>query len=75
MSNKLQIIAGPCSVDEKNKSQIHEIISFNSGSFNPIHGVRVVGLKSRTVFSNTTSDMGLDGEAFAQVIEAMSNGG
>ncbi len=59
------IIAGPCSVSEKNVPQIHTVarlqVKNKSGETqNAIWGVRLVGLKSRTGMNATGEGMGLD---------------
>lgn len=48
------VIAGPCSINEQNKTELEEIINQYA------NGIRVVGLKSRTNLSNKTQDMGID---------------
>ena len=45
---KVQIIAGPCSVDNQNIEQIYEILEIPE-----IFGTRVIGLKSRTALDTS----------------------
>lgn len=60
MKDNLKIIAGPCSVDEKNYQQIREILQIKVNGKRAVWGVRVVGLKSRTNFEDSKEAMGLD---------------
>ncbi len=64
-NSKLQIIAGPCSVDERNLPQIKQIgalkITNQDGQTQKaISGARVVGLKSRTKLDPENEWIGLD---------------
>lgn len=64
--NKLTIIAGPCSVDYKNISDIYEISKIEVGDSishhkKAIFGTRMVGLKSRTSLSGDNKHfLGID---------------
>lgn len=61
MLNKdFRIIAGPCSVDYENFSQLKEILSIKINNQRAVFGVRVVGLKSRTNFFDESDKMGID---------------
>ncbi len=69
-SNKLTIIAGPCSVDTQNIHQIHQIGDILSPDGRPaIWGTRVVGVKSRTENSETGEGMGIDYPALIKAQE------
>ncbi len=58
------IIAGPCSINEENQDQLFDIaklsISSPAGNKRVIWGLRVVGLKSRTVIAQDGVGMGID---------------
>ena len=69
----IKIIAGPCSISKENAKELKEIASLNKGTYRPIYGVRVVGLKSRTEFKNNTSYMGIDFETHMQIYNEMLN--
>lgn len=60
----LTIIAGPCSVSKNNVEEIEEILNIEVDGVRAISGVRCVGLKSRTVYTNNSVDMGIDLEVF-----------
>ena len=69
--NAVTIIAGPCSVDEENASQLFDIAGMEiktpgGQSQRAIAGVRVVGLKSRTALTDEKESMGMDYEFFKQ---------
>ena len=70
----VKIIAGPCSISNENAKELKEIISLNSNTRRPIHGVRVVGLKSRTELKNDASYMGMDFDVHMQIYNEMLNG-
>ena len=70
----VKIIAGPCSINKENAKELKEIVSLNKGTYLPIYGVRVVGLKSRTELKNNTSYMGIDFDTHVQIYNEMLNG-
>ena len=70
----VKIIAGPCSISKENAKELKEIVSLNKGTYRPIYGVRVVGLKSRTEFKNNTSYMGIDFDIHRQIYQELLNG-
>lgn len=70
----MKIIAGPCSIDNDNKHEILDIASLNSGTKNPIYGVRIVGLKSRTVLENSSSAMGIDFDVHMKISDSIVSG-
>ena len=70
----VKIIAGPCSISKENAKELKEIASLNKGTYRPIYGVRVVGLKSRTELKNNTSYMGIDFDTHMQIYNEMLNG-
>ncbi len=74
------IIAGPCSVDDNNIQEIHEIsqmtvINQNGTQQRAIAGTRIVGLKSRTELSVNGKGMGMDYDVLQQNVHIMINGG
>jgi hypothetical protein len=80
INNKVTIIAGPCSVNEKNIEQIHAIarmkVTSRDGTISPaIWGVRCVGLKSRSSINKTGEGMGLDFHAYMKNIKHLMSGG
>jgi 3-deoxy-D-arabino-heptulosonate 7-phosphate (DAHP) synthase len=75
MSQKLRIVAGPCSIDEKNIEEIYEIAQIKLGSNAAIWGTRVVGLKSRTALDPGGVGMGIDFSAFAKNMDILNEGG
>ena len=70
----VKIIAGPCSISNENAKELKEIVSLNSNTRRPIHGVRVVGLKSRTELKNDASYMGMDFDVHMQIYNEMLDG-
>ena len=71
MHSPITIIAGPCSIDEDNASQLFDIsnIEVKNGegkAQKAIAGVRIVGLKSRTTLEDQKESMGIDYEFFKQ---------
>lgn len=70
----IKIIAGPCSISAENAHELKDIISLNVRGSHPIHGVRVVGLKSRTEFKSDASYMGMDFDVHIRIYNEMVNG-
>lgn len=73
------IIAGPCSVDEKNVSEIREIAAITvedktGKKKKAVAGTRIVGLKSRTELSTEGKGMGMDYQAYANNMVKLLNG-
>lgn len=81
MKNKeVTIIAGPCSVDEKNVAEIREIANItikgqDGMQYPAVAGTRIVGLKSRTELSQDGKGMGMDYEAYAKNMDILLSGG
>lgn len=73
MSN-IKIIAGPCSINQNNVSQLYEISSLNTYNRNPIYGLRVVGLKSRTELKHSAEFMGIDFDVHIKLCVDLING-
>ena len=77
---EVTIIAGPCSVDENNIKEIHEIAKIEVKSRKgkkqrAVAGTRVVGLKSRTELDPEGHGMGMDFSAYKTNMEILLNGG
>jgi hypothetical protein len=72
------IIAGPCSIDEKNIQEITEIaqitVTQHGKKIKAIAGTRVVGIKSRTELSPDGKGMGIDYPIYAANLKALLNG-
>lgn len=75
MSQKIRIVAGPCSIDERNIEEIFEIAEIKNGSHYAVWGTRVVGLKSRTGLDAKGEGMGIDFDAFAKNMDILNEGG
>lgn len=79
-NSEVSIIAGPCSINEKNFKDLYEL-SFmevrnrNGNTQRAISGVRIVGVKSRTSYSYNKGSMGLDSEVLVENIEIYAQGG
>lgn len=80
MKNKeVMIIAGPCSVDDTNLSEIREIARIQvideKGVKKPaVAGTRIVGLKSRTELSVDGKGMGMDFPAYTKNMAKLLEG-
>lgn len=78
-NKKLIIIAGPCSVDERNIEDIYAISQIkvnNSGKKQKaIFGTRIVGLKSRTAYQKEGKNMGIDFAVYHKNMEILMKGG
>jgi len=65
MNKTCAIIAGPCSVDENNISELYQIANITAKNQKgkikqAIFGARIVGLKSRTALHQNGVGMGID---------------
>ena len=74
-NSTITIIAGPCSVDEQNIHEIHQIADIEAKGARAIAGTRVVGLKSRTGLDLTGAGMGMDFEAYQKNSDIIMQGG
>lgn len=77
---EVSIIAGPCSISEKNFRDLYELSEMdvknrNGNMQKAIAGVRIVGVKSRTSYSYNSGSMGLDSEVLVKNIEIYAQGG
>jgi hypothetical protein len=77
-NSEVKIIAGPCSVDEQNLSEIHDIADMKvriGGVLKPaIYGTRVVGLKSRSAIDAAGNGMGIDFEIIRKNVKLLNGG-
>lgn len=62
-NHNLEIIAGPCSIDNKNFNEIFEIADISTKNGPAVMGTRNVGLKSRTELADSREGMGIDAVA------------
>jgi len=79
-NSEVSIIAGPCSISEKNFKDLYELSSFEVKSRDgiaqkAIAGVRIVGVKSRTSYSYNKGSMGIDSEVLVENLEIYAQGG
>ncbi len=74
-NKKLYIIAGPCSIDKENEEEIYKLAEMKTSGKRYIWGVRVVGLKSRTVLNRFGEGMGIDFEVFQKNLKVLLQGG
>lgn len=79
-NRELSIIAGPCSISEKNFPALFELSSIevkdgNGNARRAVAGVRIVGVKSRTSYSFSSGSMGYDSQALVENIEIFAAGG
>ncbi len=70
----VKIIAGPCSVDFKNKIEIKESLGIKYSGKSALYGVRIVGLKSRTTFDPENAFIGIDIEDYGKNAEKLTHG-
>ena len=78
--NSLTIVAGPCSIDEANLSEVYEIADISVTNSQgkqqkAIFGTRIVGMKSRTELNATGSGMGIDFPVYMENLSMLSSGG
>lgn len=78
-NNKLNIIAGPCSVDNRNIEDILAIAEITvknrfGRKQKAVAGTRVVGLKSRTALSRDGKNMGMDFHTYMENMELLLQG-
>lgn len=79
-NNQITIIAGPCSVDENNISEIKEISQIEvtnreGAQQRAVAGTRIVGLKSRTELDSNGEGMGMDYAAYMKNSDILFQGG
>jgi len=79
-NSTVTIIAGPCSVDDQNIKEIHEIAEIEVKNLQgkkqrAVAGTRIVGLKSRTELEDSGSGMGIDYDVYRTNIDIIMEGG
>jgi hypothetical protein len=79
-NSALTIIAGPCSIDENNISEVYELADITvtnqqGQTQRAIAGTRVVGIKSRTELDASGKGMGIDYPIFHKNLELLRSGG
>ncbi len=79
-NSELSIIAGPCSISEKNFKALYELSTLEvkdheGKARRAIAGVRIVGVKSRTSYSYNEGAMGYDSKALVENLEIFAAGG
>ncbi len=75
LNNQLEIIAGPCSIDQKNIKEIYQLANLKLNNNYILMGTRVVGLKSRTQLSHDGNGMGIDYQTILQNQNILDKGG
>ncbi len=78
-NTSVTIIAGPCSISEDNQEQLFDIAQItistpSRGVHQPIWGLRVVGLKSRTSLDLSGNGMGIDFPVYQRNIDRFMKG-
>lgn len=68
LNSKVKIIAGPCSINKENISDIYKLVEIKINNISPLWGVRVVGLKSRTNFKKDKNKIGIDVDDYLNVL-------
>lgn len=74
-NDPVTIIAGPCSVDEDNLSEIYQIAEITVNGMRAIAGTRVVGLKSRSELDQSGAGMGMDFSVVRENMRILQRGG
>jgi hypothetical protein len=85
MENKIKnaevaLIAGPCSISEKNIQEVYQLAEMEvKNRFGEVQrgvtGVRIVGVKSRTSYTEKEGTMGIDREVFVSNMRSYARGG
>lgn len=79
-NTNLAIIAGPSSIDKENLEEIYDIARLTAENSEgnkqkAITGTIVVGLKSRTMLSDSSEDMGIDYDVMKKNLNIIMSGG
>lgn len=74
-NSTITIIAGPCSVDDNNIHEIHELSNIEIKGRRAIAGTRIVGLKSRTGLDASGNGMGMDFDVYQKNSDIIMQGG
>jgi len=79
-NEEVALIAGPCSISEKNIPEVYTLsemeVKNRLGEIQcGLTGVRIVGLKSRTSYTEKEGSMGIDREVFITNMQSYAQGG
>jgi len=79
-NTEVALIAGPCSINEKNIREVYAISEMEvKNRFGNMQrgasGVRIVGVKSRTSYTEKEGSMGIDREIFVDNMRSYAQGG
>lgn len=79
-NTQVALIAGPCSISEKNLPEVYALADMQvKNRFGEIQrgvtGVRIVGIKSRTSYTEKEGSMGIDREIFVNNLRSYARGG
>jgi hypothetical protein len=79
-NTQVTVIAGPCSISEKNLPEVYTLSEMEvKNRFGEVQkaitGVRIVGVKSRTSYTEKEGSMGIDREVFVNNMRTYANGG
>jgi len=79
-NTQVALIAGPCSISEDNIREVYSLADMQvKNRFGEIQrgisGVRIVGVKSRTSYTEKEGAMGIDREVFVSNISSYAQGG
>jgi len=79
-NTQVSVIAGPCSISEKNLKEVYalsemEVKNRFGEAQRGVTGVRIVGVKSRTSYSEKEGSMGIDREIFVNNMRVYAQGG
>src|ERR1700722_10401174 len=77
---EVTLIAGPCSINEKNIREVYSLSEMEvKNRFGEMQraltGVRIVGVKSRTGYTEKEGSMGIDREVFVNNMRTYASGG
>jgi len=79
-NTEVTLIAGPCSISEKNIGEVYtlsemEVKNSLGETQRAVTGVRIVGVKSRTSYTEKEGAMGIDREVFVNNMRSYAQGG
>lgn len=79
-NTEVSLIAGPCSISEGNLNEVYalsemEVKNRFGEAQRGVTGVRIVGVKSRTSYSEKEGSMGIDREIFVNNMRVYAQGG
>jgi hypothetical protein len=79
-NTEVTLIAGPCSINEKNINEVYSLSEMEvknrfGDTQRGVTGVRIVGVKSRTSYTEKEGAMGIDREIFVGNMRSYAQGG